>query len=119
MSNYKELLVWKKAIKLSVDVYQIALTFPNDEKYGLNTQMKRAVISISSNIAEGAGRNSPKEFIQFLRVANGSCLELDSQIHVAYELKLISEQSFNELTFKTIEISKMIFSLKKSIKSKL
>lgn len=115
MSNYKELKVWKTSIKLSVKVYEVLKSFPDDEKFGLTSQMKRSVISISSNIAEGSGRNNPKEFIHFLGIANGSCAELDSQLHVAFYLNFIDKETFDTLVAYTLDISKMIYGLKKSI----
>lgn len=93
MHNIKELKVWRKSIELSTDIYKAMINFPADEKYGLTSQIKRSAISIPSNIAEGAGRNSNKEFIYFLGIANGSCFELLTQIVIAMKLELISMRS--------------------------
>ena len=71
MHNLKELNIWKKAMVLALEVYKVVSDFPKDEKYGLTSQIKRSAISIPSNIAEGAGRNHDKEFLQFLGIANG------------------------------------------------
>ncbi len=79
MHNYKDLIVWQKARVLVKDVYSLVAIFPYDEKFGISSQMKRSVISISSNIAEGAGRSSDKDFMRFLDIANGSAFELESQ----------------------------------------
>lgn len=72
MHNFKELKIWQKALELSVDVYKVTGLFPKEDKFGLISQIKRSAVSIPSNIAEGAGRNSIKEFLYFLSVANGS-----------------------------------------------
>jgi four helix bundle protein len=79
MHNLKELKIWNKATDLTVDVYKATFGFPSDERYGLTSQIRRAVVSISSNIAEGAGRNSNKEFANFMGIANGSSYELETQ----------------------------------------
>ncbi|WP_317046083.1 four helix bundle protein [Aquimarina sediminis] len=76
MQKVEDLKIWKKSIDLAKSVYQLASQLPSNEKYGLISQTKRSAISISSNIAEGAGRNSGKEFKHFLSIANGSCYEL-------------------------------------------
>jgi len=91
MHNFKELIIWQKSIELSKLVYQIALQLPEDEKYGLSSQIKRSAVSIASNIAEGAGRNSDKEFKQFLSISHGSCTELETQLILCNELKLIPQ----------------------------
>lgn len=96
MNKFKELNVWKDAIELAVDTYKITRTFPSEEKFGLMSQINRAVISISSNIAEGAGRNNPKEFRQFLGIALGSACELESQLIVSQRLEFLSEDVLNK-----------------------
>lgn len=87
MKNYKELIVWQKGIELAVEIYRIIDLFPSKEKYALTNQMQRAVISISSNIAEGWGRGTTKEYIYFLRIARGSLMVLETQIIIAFKLK--------------------------------
>jgi len=81
--SYKELVVWKKAIELVASVYELTESFPKEEIYGLTSQMKRAAVSIPSNIAEGRFRGTRKDFIQFLRIAYGSGAELETQIEIA------------------------------------
>ena len=93
MHNYKELNIWKRAMKLAVDVYCISATFPSDERFGLTSQIRRAAVSIASNIAEGAGRNTNGEFIQFLGIANGSSFELTTQILIAAELDIVKVEA--------------------------
>ncbi len=105
-------------MELAVAVYEVVTDFPKEEKYGLTSQIKRSAISIPSNIAEGAGRNNPQEFFQFLGIANGSSFELQTQIILAQKLNLISEDFANNILEKNDEIQKMIFGFQKTLKSK-
>jgi four helix bundle protein len=84
--SYKELIAWQKAMDLVSDVYSVSQEFPRDEIYGLTSQVRRAAVSIPSNIAEGQGRRSPKEFVQFLRIARGSIAEVETQLLIAVRL---------------------------------
>ena len=93
MHKYKELKVWQKSLDLVVDVYKATAEFPKDERFGLISQTERSAVSIPSNIAEGAGRNSDKEFVHFLAVSNGSSYELETQILVAERLNFISRDA--------------------------
>lgn len=88
---HKDLIVWQKAVSLATKVYAATATLPNDERYGLTTQMRRAAISVPSNIAEGAGRSHRAEYLHYLSIARGSLAELETQIQIARELGLISE----------------------------
>lgn len=117
MHKLKELTVWQKSLDLAVETYQITSGFPKDEIYGLTQQIKRAVVSISSNIAEGAGRNSSNEFVHFLGISNGSAYELQTQILLANKLNLISNNSCETLLQKIEEIQKMIYGLIKKLKT--
>lgn len=112
-NNLKELKVWKKAIDLTVKVYKSTADFPIEERYGLQSQMRRAAVSIPSNIAEGAGRNSRKEFNYFLGVSNGSSYELMTQIVVSNKLNLIPDRYTNDLLVEIDELQKMTRGLKK------
>ena len=114
MHNFKELKVWQKSIELTTDVYRLLLTFPLDEKFGLISQLKRAAVSVPSNIAEGAGRNSNKEFSHFLSICLGSLFELETQLIISNNLNLINSDSLLEINNKISELQKMVFSLKKS-----
>lgn len=91
VKTHKDLDVWKEAVMLVKKIYELTSVFPKEEIYGLTSQIRRAVVSIPSNIAEGAARNSRKEFIQFLYIALGSCAELDTQLIIAKELGYINE----------------------------
>ena len=97
MLTHKDLDIWKLGIKLVEEIYKITNKFPKDEVYGLTSQMRRAAISIPSNIAEGAARNSKREFNQFLYVALGSLAELETQIIISERLGYIKNQELMEL----------------------
>ncbi len=117
-SNYKKLLVWQKAFFLSVEVYKITKSFPDEEKFGLVSQMRRSAISISSNIAEGAGRASKKEFVNFLSIAKGSCNELENQVLMSEKLEFMNSNKSAQLQNTCFEILKMISKLISNLKSK-
>ncbi|MFY9559954.1 MAG: four helix bundle protein [Terriglobales bacterium] len=87
--NYRDLIAWQKAKALALEVYRCTRSFPKDEMYGLISQMRRAAVSVPSNIAEGKGRHSHKELVQFLYRARGSLLELETQLSIAHELEYI------------------------------
>lgn len=116
MHNFKDLKVWQKSIDLAVDIYKAMSLFPNDEKYGLISQMKRCSVSIPSNIAEGSGRGSDKEFNHFLNISQGSAFELETQLIISNRLALIDDNLANDLINKTTEIQKMVFSLGNKIR---
>jgi four helix bundle protein len=97
VSTFKDLRVWHEAMELVSDVYRITLTFPKYELYGLGQQMRRAAVSIPSNIAEGKGRNSNRDFSRFLLTARGSLLELHTQILVAQRLQYVSQEDGGKL----------------------
>ncbi|UCG28439.1 MAG: four helix bundle protein [Bacteroidales bacterium] len=113
--SHKDLEVWKRAIQLIKKIYQESAKFPKEELYGLTIQIRRSAVSIPSNIAEGAARQTIKEFIHFLYIALGSIAELETQLIVAQELDFInSEDLLNELS----EIRKMLIGLIKYQKKK-
>ena len=108
MNLYKDLLVWQKARKIVKEIYELVALFPKNEQYGLVDQMKRAAVSIPSNIAEWNSRNSAKDQIQFLYIARGSCAELETQILLSEDLWFLEQQKSQELCEKVVEISKML-----------
>ncbi|MGB7533602.1 MAG: four helix bundle protein [Halobacteriota archaeon] len=110
MKNFKELKVWQKGIELVALVYTVTTTFPEEEKYGLSAQMRRAAVSIPSNIAEGHLRKTAKDFKQFLSIARGSCAELETQIIITHKLGFIQDDYVNKLSPKVEELSKMLSS---------
>ncbi|MNK06467.1 hypothetical protein D3C87_243660 [compost metagenome] len=119
MHKVEDLKVWQKSIELAKQVYKIVAELPDNEKYGLTSQIKRCAVSIASNIAEGAGRNSNKEFKHFLGIANGSSYELHTQLILVYELNLIEKNKIESLLNLIIEIQKMIYSFQKSLEAHL
>jgi len=95
--SFLDLDVWKKSRELSLKIYLATASFPKEELFGLVSQMRRAAVSISSNIAEGCGRQHNKENIQFQYIAKGSIYELESQLYIAFDMKFIIEDKFDEL----------------------
>ena len=118
-NSYQDLKVWQKAMDLVVKVYEVTKKFPSEEKFALISQLTRSVVSIPSNIAEGAGRESKKEFSQFLSISLGSCFEAETQLILAFRLGYISIEELKSLSENFLEIQKMIFGLKKSLLTKL
>ena len=114
-ADYKELTVWQKSILLAEITYKLLKCLPVEEKYALAEQMRRAVISIPSNIAEGHGRGNNKEFIYFLKVANGSKTELETQLILCEKLGYLSKEQIAPAFQLLNEIGKMIFSLIRNI----
>ena len=119
MHKVEDLKVWQKSIELAKQVYRVVAELPDNERYGLTSQIKRCTVSIASNIAEGAGRNSNKEFKHFLGIANGSSYELHTQLILAYELNLIEKNKIEDILNLIIEIQKMIYSFQKSLEAHL
>jgi four helix bundle protein len=118
MHKIEELKIWQKSMNVVVDVYKLTATFPNEEKYGLTSQMRRSAVSIPSNIAEGAGRNTDGEFINFIGIANGSSFEFHTQLILSYLLEIIEKEKVNPILNKIVEIQKMSFSLINTLKKK-
>jgi four helix bundle protein len=116
MKKFKNLKVWQKGIVLVKNIYKSSREFTKEELYGLTSQIKRSAVSIPSNIAEGSGRGTDKDFNRFLDIALGSSYELETQIIIAYQLEFMSEQVFNDLSLKVNEEQKMIVGLQKSLK---
>ena len=116
LTSYKELLVWQKSMVLVKEIYTLSESFPENEKFGLTSQIRRSVISIPSNIAEGWGRFSRKNYIQFLKVSRGSLFELETQILIAIELKYINDNETSQNLI--IEISKMLNVLIRKLEEK-
>lgn len=118
MNNFRELKVWQKARAIVKDVYLLTKKFPNDEKYALTSQIKRAAISISSNIAEGSGRSTNSDFAKFLDISLGSCYEIEHDFILASDLLFISENELKTIISKIIEIERMLVGLINSIRKK-
>ena len=119
MGNFKELLVWEKSIEFVTEIYEITAAFPSEEKFGLVSQIRRAAVSIPSNIAERNSRRSSVNYIQFLKIARGSGAEVETQIIISKNLGFIEEVKCEALTSKITEIMKMINGLINYLKTKL
>jgi four helix bundle protein len=115
MFNFEKLETWQKAIEFADLVYELTRNFPADEKFGLTNQMRRAAVSVSSNIAEGAARNSKNDYARFLEIATGSLFEVVSQSFVGKRQGFLSESDFNRLYSAAEEQGKMLSGLRRSI----
>ncbi|MGA9558962.1 MAG: four helix bundle protein [Terriglobales bacterium] len=113
--SYRDLIAWRKACELALEIYRSTQAFPRAEVYGLTSQMRRAAVSIASNIAEGKGRYSQKEFVQFLFRARGSLLEIETQLHIAHELSYLETKTFQQIQYETVELGGILSGLIKSI----
>ncbi len=116
MQSYRDLIVWQKSIDLVTEIYELVKIFPREELYALSSQIRRAAVSIPSNIAEGHNRNSDKEFVQFLCIARGSLGELETQLIIAEKLNCANKEHIEKLLNDCYEIGKMLNSLIKKIK---
>jgi four helix bundle protein len=114
--QYRDLLVWQKAMRLVEAVYQATRNFPKDEMFGLAGQMRRAAVSVPSNIAEGQGRESVKSFAQFLAQAQGSLFELETQAELARNLGMMPPESLAGLLEDTMEIGRMLHGLRSALR---
>ncbi|SNR76245.1 four helix bundle protein [Lutibacter agarilyticus] len=114
--DHKNLDVWKKSIDLVTEVYKITNTFPKNEMYGITSQVRRSAVSVPSNISEGAGRDSTKEYVRFLNISIGSLSELETQMIIAQRLKYIKDSTiFDEI----IKVRKLLIGLKKYLVTKI
>jgi four helix bundle protein len=112
MFNFEKLKVWQKAIDFADQVYALPRTFPENERFGLTNQMRRAAVSISSNIAEGSSRTSKNDYIRFIEIATGSVFEVVSQANISKRQGFLSETAFAKLYAAAEELSKMLSGLK-------
>ncbi len=111
MGDFKRLEVWRLAHVLTLDIYRITRAFPPDERFGLQAQVRRAAISIPSNIAEGAGRTGDRELARFLRIARGSAAELEYQVFLARELGLLDESTHQAAVAAVRRVNRMLLGL--------
>jgi four helix bundle protein len=119
VKSYRDLSVWQLSMSLARSVYQSTVPFPKDEQYGLTSQLRRAAISIPSNIAEGRGRDSTKEFLRHLSFAQGSLAEVETQLILSRDLGYLTEERLGGLLATTAELGRMIHGLQRSLRSKL
>jgi four helix bundle protein len=117
MKDYKELMVWRKSVDLAIATDKVTETFPGAEKFGITAQMRRAATSLPANIAEGWGRGTPKEYIQFLLIARGSLMELETHATISRELHYLSQVNFGHLQEQFQEIGRMLNGLIRSLRS--
>ena len=117
MRDFRKIKAWEKAHELALAIYAATVSFPKDELYGLTSQMRRSASSIPTNIAEGCGRDSEADFARFLQIAIGSTTELEYQILLSRDLKLIDSKTHDKLANDAIEIRRMLFSFIKTLKS--
>ncbi len=117
-ANFKDLLVWQKSIDFADEVYDTTENFPKSEVFGLANQMRRAAVSVASNIAEGSARHSRRDFVRFLRQSRGSLAELETQITLAVRRRYMTREVGTKLFVLTIEIERMLSGLITSLKAK-
>lgn len=115
ITNFKDLFAWKEAHKLVLEIYSITRKFPKDELFALTNQMRRAVVSVSSNIAEGFSRYSKNEKRQFYSIAKGSLTEIDNQLLVAKDIGYIDEAKYQEVESQIVTVGKLITSIQKFV----
>ncbi len=116
--NFRELKIWQLATELSYDIYQLTAIFPRNEMFGLTNQLRRAVNSISANIAEGCGRGTDAQLVNFLSIAQGSAFETESHLYLAKQLDFIKEDKLNEVNAKLQELQKMIAAFQRKFETK-
>jgi four helix bundle protein len=114
--SFRDLLAWQKAMLLVTEVYRITDAFPSREMYGLTNQVRRSAVSVPSNIAEGKGRLSKKEFVQFLATARGSLCEMQTQLEIAMNLGYLEAKSFASLDTQSREVGRIINGLIKAVR---
>jgi four helix bundle protein len=116
MHNFKELKVWQISRQLVKDIYELTTQFPSEEKYGLVSQIRRCAVSIPTNISEGSGRNTDKDFAHFLNISLGSAYELETLLTLSLDVKLVSESQLEQILIRISEIQKMTFGLIKTLR---
>lgn len=113
--RFEELTVWQKAVDFADGIYDITAKFPSEERFGLTNQLRRAVVSVSSNIAEGNSRGSRKDYVRFVEIAYGSLMEIVSQLHVSRCRRFINDDDFGHLYRQADELARMLSGLKNSL----
>ncbi len=117
MHDYRRLDVWRRSRRLVLEIYNITAAFPVDERFGLTRQLRRAAVSIPSNIAEGVGRASPRDFGRFVRLAIGSACEVETQLDVSLDLALLASGQHRQLLQELADIRAMLHGLERSLSS--
>jgi len=117
MKDFRQLKVWEKSHQLALAIYKATKGFPKEELYGLTSQIRRASMSIPTNIAEGCGRNTDKEFARFLQIAMGSASETEYQLLLSYDLEILTKAQYDKLNTDVTEIKRMLASLLKTLRA--
>lgn len=118
VKSYRDLIAWQKSIELVKHIYELAAKWPKEELYGLASQIKRAAVSVPSNIAEGHGRRSTKDYIRHLNIAYGSLMEVETQLYISFRLGFTSETDLSKLTEQTTELGRIANGLITSLNRK-
>ena len=118
LKNFKELKVWQKAYKLCLEIYRITRNFPKDERYGLTSQIRRASVSVPSNIAEGYGKRTTADYLKSLYISYGSLCELETQLLLSGDLGYVYQEKLGSLKNDTAEVERMLMALIKSLEKK-
>ena len=117
MRDFRDIKVWSKSHRLALEVYEASRKFPGEERYGLTSQMRRSAASIPTNIAEGCGRGSEADFARFLQIAAGSASELEDQLLLARDLKLLNQHAYEPLNRDVTEVKRMLHSFIATLKA--
>ena len=117
MRDFKKIQVWERAHRFVLEIYKITSTFPKDELYGLTSQMRRAAVSIPSNIAEGCGRDTQAELARFVHIAGGSASEVEYQLILAHDLGYINDEVYPKLDSEINEIKRMLKGFEKAVRA--
>jgi four helix bundle protein len=116
MHNFRELRIWKRSMDFVTRIYDVTAGFPNDERFGLVSQLRRSAISVPSNISEGAGRGTNRQFKRFLEISMGSANEVQTQIELAYRISYLKKETADSLLDEAVQIYKMILTFYNSLK---
>jgi four helix bundle protein len=117
MKDFRQLKVWEKSHQLALAIYKVTAKFPKEELYGLTSQIRRASMSIPTNIAEGCGRNTDAEFARFLQIAMGSASETEYQLLLSHDLEFLTKTQYEKLNTDVTEIKRMLASLLKTLRA--
>ncbi len=118
IKTFRELIVWQKSMQLVTNIYRLSQAFPREERYGLTNQLRRSAVSVPSNIAEGFGRQTTKDYLRFLQIAMGSLFEFQTQLEIAKNLEFLSRTDFDSTFEASRELERMLSSLIRKLKSK-
>jgi len=117
VKSYRDLIVWRDGVDIATDIYKLTNSFPKEETYGLSSQLRRAAVSIASNIAEGYGRNTTGSYVQFLKTARGAINEIETQLEISCRIGLTSSERIEQVLGKADKLGRMISSLVRSIEN--